>query len=95
MTTIDDCVLLDLPMIGMPEGNITPVEAGHTIPFEIERAFYFCGVVAGAERGGHAHREQHQLIACVMGGYAVALSDGANRRRVTLDRAYQPCMYRR
>ena len=89
MTTIDDCVLLDLPMIGMPEGNITPVEGGHTIPFEIERAFYLYDVVAGAERGGHAHREQHQLIACVMGGCAVALSDGANRRRVTLDRAYR------
>ena len=45
MTTIDDCVLLDLPMIGMPEGNITPVEGGHTIPFEIERAFYLYDVL--------------------------------------------------
>jgi hypothetical protein len=89
MTTVDDCELLDLPMIGMPEGNITPVEGGQTIPFDIARVFYLYDVVAGAERGGHAHREQHQLIACVMGGCAVALFDGTKRRRVTLDRAYR------
>jgi dTDP-4-dehydrorhamnose 3,5-epimerase-like enzyme len=65
------------------------VEGGRTAPFEIARVFYLYDVVAGAERGGHAHREQHQLIACVMGGCAVALFDGKNRRRVTLDRAYR------
>jgi hypothetical protein len=89
MTTVNDCPLLDLPMIGMPEGNITPVEGGQTVPFEIARAFYLYDVVAGAERGEHAHREQHQLIVCVMGGCAVALFDGTDRRRVTLDRAYR------
>jgi hypothetical protein len=89
MTTVDDCELLDLPMIGMPEGNITAIEGGQTVPFEIARAFYLYDVVAGAERGGHAHREQHQVIACVMGGCAVALFDGTDRRRVTLDRAYR------
>ena len=89
MTTVEDCALLDLPMIGMPEGNITAVEGGQTVPFEIERVFYLYDVVAGAERGGHAHHEQHQLIACVMGGCAVELFDGTNRRRVTLDRPYK------
>jgi hypothetical protein len=89
MTTVEDCELLDLPMIGMPEGNITPVEGGRTVPFEIARVFYLYDVVGGAARGGHAHREQHQLITCVMGGCAVALVDGTTRRRVTLDRAYR------
>lgn len=89
MTTVDECELLDLPMIGMPEGNITPVEGARTIPFEIARVFYLYDVVAGAERGAHAHREHHQLIACVMGGCGVALFDGRKRRRVTLDRAYK------
>jgi hypothetical protein len=89
MTTVDDCVLLDLPMIGMPEGSITVVEGSQSVPFEIARAFYLYDVVAGSARGGHAHREQHQLITCVMGGCAVVLLDGRNRRRVTLDRAYR------
>lgn len=89
MNTVDDCVLLDLPMIAMPEGNITPVEGGQTMPFDIARVFYLYDVVAGAERGAHAHREQHQLIACVMGGCAVSIFDGRNQRRVTLDRGYR------
>jgi hypothetical protein len=89
MTAVDDCELLDLPMIAMPEGNITPVEGGRTVPFDIARVFYLYDVVAGAERGAHAHREHHQLIACVMGGCAVALFDGTDWRRVTLDRGYK------
>src|SRR5206468_1192387 len=57
MTTVDDCRIIDLPKIFMPEGSITPVEgASDLVPFEIERVFYLYDVVGGAVRGGHAHK---------------------------------------
>jgi WxcM-like protein len=90
MTSVDDCLLLDLPKIFMPQGSITPLEGGSDIvPFEIARVFYLYDVVGGALRGGHAHKELKQLIVAVMGGFTVSLWDGQMRREVQLNRAYQ------
>jgi dTDP-4-dehydrorhamnose 3,5-epimerase-like enzyme len=90
MTTVDDCPLLDLPKIFMPEGSITPLEgAGDVVPFEIARVFYLYDVVGGAVRGGHAHKELEQFVVAAMGGFTVSLWDGERRRDVQLNRAYQ------
>src|SRR3954471_619813 len=89
MTGLDDCKLLDLPRIFMPEGSITPLEgAGDVVPFEIERVFYLYDVVGGAVRGGHAHKVLEQFIVAVMGGLTVSLWDGERSRDVELNRAY-------
>ena len=90
MTGVDDCLLLELPKIFMPEGSITPLEGGSDlVPFEIERVFYLYDVVGGAVRGGHAHKELEQFIVAAMGGFTVSLWDGQQRRDVDLNRAYQ------
>jgi hypothetical protein len=90
MRTVDDCRVLDLPKIFMPEGSITPIEgAGDIVPFEIARVFYLYDVVGGAERGGHAHKVLEQFIVAVMGGFTVSLWDGDRQRDVELNRAYR------
>jgi dTDP-4-dehydrorhamnose 3,5-epimerase-like enzyme len=89
VNTVDDCTLLELPKISRPEGNITPVEGGTTVPFTIARVYYLYDIVAGANRAGHAHYELHQLLACVMGGCVVTVDDGANRSQVELKRGHQ------
>ena len=90
MTSVDDCTLIELPRIFMPEGSITPLEgAGDEVPFEIERVFYIYDVVGGAMRGGHAHKELHQFVVAAMGGLTVLLWDGERERHVELTRAYQ------
>jgi hypothetical protein len=87
-TTIDDCVVLDLPRITRREGSITPVHGGREVPFDIRRVYYLYDVPGGAERGGHAHRELQQVIVAVMGSFHVILDDGERRKNVTLNRAY-------
>ncbi len=89
MTTVTDCRFIDLPKITRPEGNITPVEGGETIPFEVARVYYLYDIVGGADRGGHAHRDLQQLIVAVMGAFNVVLDDGAERRKVELNRGYR------
>jgi dTDP-4-dehydrorhamnose 3,5-epimerase-like enzyme len=90
MTSVDDCLLLDLPRIFMPEGSITPLEGtSDVVPFEIARVFYLYDVVGGAVRGGHAHKELEQFVVAAMGGFTVSLWDGERRRDVELNRAYQ------
>ena len=90
MTGLDDCRLVELPKIFMEEGSITPLEgAGEHVPFEIARVFYLYDVVGGAVRGGHAHKQLEQFIVAAMGGFTVSLWDGAERREMELNRAYQ------
>jgi len=87
MTTIDDCRILQLPRISS-HGNITSVNGGVEVPFDIARVFYLYDVPGGESRGGHAHRELQQLIVAVMGAFEVIIDDGRLRRTVTLNRAY-------
>jgi hypothetical protein len=70
-------------------GSITPVEGGREVPFAIERVYYLYDVPGGESRGGHAHRALQQLIVSVMGSFDIVLDDGASRKTVRLDRAYQ------
>lgn len=88
MSSIDDCRIIDLPKIANRRGNITIVEGGHHIPFEIERIYYLYDVPGGAVRGGHAHKKLQQLVISVMGAFDVLLDDGYRKKVVHLDRAY-------
>ncbi len=88
MTSIDDCIIIQLPQVLRRQGNITAVESGKHIPFDIARVYYLYDVPGGASRGGHAHKELEQVIVSVMGSFDVILDDGRNKKTVTLNRAY-------
>jgi dTDP-4-dehydrorhamnose 3,5-epimerase-like enzyme len=86
--SIDNCYLIDLPKINDPRGNLTFIEGGNHIPFEIKRAYYLYDVPGGAERGGHAHKELHQLIIAISGAFDIVLDDGRQKKRYHLNRSY-------
>lgn len=85
---IDDCRIINLPKIADPRGNLTFVEGGRNIPFEIRRVFYLYDVPGGESRGGHAHRKCQQFIVAMSGSFDVIVDDGENRRTFTLNRSY-------
>ena len=82
------CKIIDLPKISEPRGNLTFVEGGEHIPFDIQRVYYLYDVPGGAERGGHAHKELHQLIIAMSGSVDVVLDDGQEKKRFHLNRSY-------
>ena len=84
--TVYDCALLALPQITNRAGNITVLEPGTNCPFPIPRVYYLYDVPGGASRGGHAHRDLHQLIVAASGSFEVLIDDGRNRRTVMLNR---------
>ncbi len=86
--SINNCKLVDLPKITDPRGNLTFVEGGNHIPFDIKRAYYLYDVPGGAERGGHAHKGLQQLIIAMSGSFDVVLDDGRNKKRYHLNRSY-------
>jgi hypothetical protein len=85
---IERCHIIDLPKITDPRGNLTFIEGGAHIPFDIQRVYYLYDVPGGAERGGHAHKGLHQLIIAMSGSFDVVLDDGVNKRRFHLNRSY-------
>ena len=80
--------MASLPKISDPRGNLTFIEGGTHIPFDIQRVYYLYDVPGGAERGGHAHKDLQQLIIAMSGSFDVVLDDGTSKKRVHLNRSY-------
>jgi glyoxylate utilization-related uncharacterized protein len=85
---VSDCRRIDLPRIHDPRGNLTVVEAGEHVPFEIRRVYYLYDVPGGASRAGHAHIGLQQFIIAVSGSFDVVVDDGRTRTRFFLNRSY-------
>lgn len=97
--SVNDCKIIELPKISDPRGNLTFIEGGQHIPFDIKRVYYLYDVPGGAERGGHAHKGLSQLIIAMSGSFDVILDEGGERKRFHLNRSYQglyvcPMMWR-
>lgn len=84
--TVFDCSIIDLSKIQNDAGNITVVENGKNIPFDVKRIYYLYDVPGGESRGGHAHYELEQYIIAASGSFDVILNDGKNKKRITLNR---------
>jgi hypothetical protein len=85
---IDRCKVISLPKITDPRGNLSFIEGKVQVPFDIRRVYYLYDVPGGAERGGHAHKDLHQLIIAMSGSFDIVLDDGIQKKRVHLARPY-------
>lgn len=85
---LNECRLIELPKITDPRGNLTFVEGGNHIPFEIKRVYYLYDVPGGSDRGAHAHKNLHQFIIAMSGSFDIVLDDGDRQRRFHLNRSY-------
>ncbi len=80
--------LIDLPKIEDRRGNLSVIEKNN-IPFSIKRVYYLYDVPTGAERGGHAHKEQEEFIVSVSGSFDVVLNNGEEERVFSLNNPNQ------
>ena len=87
-STIHDCRIIDLRKISDPRGNLTPIEGGADIPFDIKRVYYLYDVPGGESRGAHAHKKLQQLIVAASGSFTITLDDGKEKKSFTLNRSY-------
>jgi dTDP-4-dehydrorhamnose 3,5-epimerase-like enzyme len=86
--TVDKCLIIDLPKITDPRGNLTFIESGNHVPFEIKRVYYLYDVPGGAERAGHALKSNHQFLIAMSGSFDVVVYDGKQNKRIHLNRSY-------
>lgn len=86
--SIDDCKIINLPVIEDPRGKLTFIEGGDVLPFEIKRVYYLYDVPGGSDRGGHAHKGLHQLIVAMSGSFDINIDDGKYKKKFHLNRSY-------
>lgn len=86
VSDIHRCSVVELTKIHNPAGNITFIQSGGNLPFDIKRVYYLYDVPGGSERGGHAHKSLYQLIVAASGSFEVILDDGSNKKIVYLNR---------
>lgn len=88
--SVHDCRVIELDKHHSDrKGNLTVVENGKTLPFDVKRVYYLYDVPGGESRGSHAHRNLEQLIVAASGSFEVTLDDGKERRFFFLNRPYQ------
>lgn len=70
---------IELPQIRDRRGDLTFLEGGNHVPFAIKRIYYLYNVPAGAQRGGHAHRDLRQVLFALSGSFRVLCDDGVGK----------------
>ena len=88
--SVFDCSMVELDRHHSErKGNLSVVENGQTLPFDVKRVYYLYDVPGGENRGSHAHKELSQLIIAASGSFTVTLDDGKCKRSFFLNRPHQ------
>ncbi len=88
MASIEDVRIIELPKFLDARGNLSFVEQKNHIPFEIKRTYWIYDVPGGEDRGGHAFRENQEVVIALSGAFDVIVDDGVSQRTFRLDRSY-------
>lgn len=86
---LDQCKLIELPKIADPRGNLSFIEGGRHVPFDIKRVYYLYDVPGGETRAGHALRNSEKFIIAASGSFDVVLDDGSDRKTIGLNRSWR------
>ena len=88
MSTVEDVKIIELPKFLDARGNLSFAENNQQIPFEIKRTYWIYDVPGGEDRGGHAFKENQEVVIALSGAFDVVVDDGINRKTFLLNRSY-------
>jgi dTDP-4-dehydrorhamnose 3,5-epimerase-like enzyme len=84
-TEIIDCGLIKIPTISDQRGELSFIQKGFC-PFEINRIYFMHDIPKDSHRGGHAHKNLHQIIIAIAGEFTIQLDDGTQNKSFTLSK---------
>lgn len=88
MAAVDDVKIIELPKFLDARGNLSFAEQNNHIPFEIKRTYWIYDVPGGEDRGGHAFKENQEVVIALSGAFDVVVDDGMSRKTFSLNRSY-------
>lgn len=80
--------LINLPKILDERGNLSFLENNNQIPFILKRVYWIYDVPGGEIRGGHAFKEQEEILIALSGSFDVITSNGSQEKTYSLNRSY-------
>lgn len=81
--------LIQFPKIVDPRGNLTFLQNPEQIPFQIKRVFWTYDVPGGEKRGGHAYKQQHEVIIALSGSFdVIVFNERGEKSSFSLNRSY-------
>ena len=86
--TIDDARIIELPKFLDVRGNLSFAEQFAQIPFEIRRTYWLYDVPGGIARGGHAEKNNEELVVALSGAFEIVVDDGSRSKTFVLNRSY-------
>lgn len=86
--TVEDVKIIELPKFLDARGNLSFAENWKQIPFEIKRTYWIYDVPGGEDRGGHAFKENQEVVIALSGAFDVVVDDGVNKKMFPLNRSY-------
>lgn len=86
--TVEDARIIELPKYLDARGNLSFAEQNNHIPFKIKRTYWIYDVPGGEDRGGHAFRENQEVVIALSGAFDVVVDDGSTKKTFTLNRSY-------
>ena len=85
MGSIHNCKIIDIPKLSSDKGALSFLESNNLIPFDIKRVYFTYDIPSGAERGGHAHKEQHEIVIAASGSFNIIIDDGKEKKNIFLN----------
>ena len=81
--------IIDLPKIMDVRGNLSFLQNNDHIPFDIKRVFWIYDVPGGETRGGHAFKQQQEVIIVISGSIDIIVKNReGNETKFCLNRSY-------
>ena len=88
MATVEDVRIIELPKFLDARGNLSFAEQNNHIPFEIKRTYWIYDVPGGEDRGGHAFKDNQEVVIALSGAFDVVVDDGKRQKKYELNRSY-------
>lgn len=85
MTTLNDIKLIELPVVEDARGNLAFIQ-NDTLPFDFKRVYYLYDVPSSANRGGHSHIKQNEVLIALSGSFEVIVDDGQQKKTYFLNK---------
>lgn len=85
MSRLNNCIKFNIPGNTDSRGSLCFIENKCPIPFEIQRVYWLYDINDGMCRGGHAHKELHQIMVPISGSFNIKLFDGHNKKVINLN----------
>ena len=80
--------IIDLPKFHDVRGNLSFIEENTHLTFSFKRAYWIYDVPGGEARGGHAYKNNEEVIIAISGSFDVIIDNGTSKEVFSLNRSY-------